>query len=67
MRMGSGEGSTIRNFIVLYRSHNIVRMIRRLRWARHVANTLTGRPKPTGKRLLRRVNGRAILRWTLKK
>ena len=55
MRMGSGEGSTIRNFIVC----NIVRVIksRRLRWAGHVARMeedrsafkiLTG--KPTGKR-----------------
>ena len=34
MRMVSGEGSTMRNFIVLYSSPNIVRVIksRRLRW-----------------------------------
>ena len=39
MRMGSREGFTMRNFIVLYCSPNIVRVIksRRLRWAGHVA------------------------------
>ena len=52
MRMGSGEGSTMRNLLSLYRSPNIVRVIksRRLRWAGHVARMeeiLTG--KPTGK------------------
>ena len=62
MRMGSGEGSTMRNFS-LYRSPNIFRVIksRRLRWAGHVARMeearsaskiLTG--KSTGKRLLGR-------------
>jgi hypothetical protein len=37
--MGNEEGFTIRNFIYLYRSHNLVRVIksRRLRWAGHVA------------------------------
>ena len=63
MRMGSGEGSTMRNFIVLYRSPNIVRKIksRRLRWAEHVAIMEEGKSafkmltdKPTGKRPLRR-------------
>ena len=36
--MGNEEGFTIRNFIYLYRSHNLVRVIksRRLRWAGHV-------------------------------
>ena len=36
--MGSGEGSILRNFIVLCRSPNIVRVIkyRRLRWAGYV-------------------------------
>jgi hypothetical protein len=35
MRMGSGEGSTIEELHSLYRSPNIVRVIkyRRLRWA----------------------------------
>ena len=59
--MGSGEGSTMTNFIVRTVHLNIVRVIksRRLRWAGHVArmekvrsgfNILTG--KPTGRRLL---------------
>jgi hypothetical protein len=45
MRMGSGEGFTMRNLIVLYRSPNVVRMInsRRLRWAGHVARMEEGR------------------------
>ena len=59
MRMGSGEGSTMRNLIVC--SPNIVRMIksRRLRWAEHVARMeesrsafkiLTGKPRgPLGR------------------
>ena len=44
MRMGSGEGSTTRNFIV-YCSPNIVRVIesRRLRRAGHVARMEEGR------------------------
>ena len=66
IRTGSGEGSTMRNFIVCsYRSPNIVRVIksRRLRWAGHVVRMkegrsafkiLTGRPTPTGKRPLER-------------
>ena len=63
MRMGSGEDSTLRNFIVLYRSPNIVRVIksRRLRWAGHVARMEEGRSafkiltgKPIGKRPLER-------------
>ena len=44
--MGSGEGFTIRNFIIyFYRSPNIVRVIksRRLRWAGHVARMEVGR------------------------
>ena len=68
MRMGNGDGFTMWNFIVLYRSLNIVRVIksRRLRWAGHVARMeegwnafkiLTG--KPTGKRPL----GRPRRRW----
>ena len=38
MRIGNGEGSTMRNFIVCT-AHLIVRVIksRRLRWAGHVA------------------------------
>ena len=66
MRMGSGEGSTVRNFMVC--SVHLVRMFksRRLRCAGHVARTeerrsafkiLTG--KPTGKRPL----GRPRSRW----
>ena len=45
MRMGSREGFTMRNFIVLYCSPNIVRVIksRRLRWAGHVARMEEGR------------------------
>ena len=41
--MGSGEGSTIRNFIVC--TVHIVRMIksRRLRWASHLARMEEGR------------------------
>ena len=56
MKMGSGEGSSMRNFIIC-----AVRVIisRRLRWAGHIARMeearsafkiLTG--KPTGRRLL---------------
>ena len=67
MRIGSGEGSTMRNFIVCT-VRLIVRMIksRRLRWAGHVARMeesrsafkmLTG--KPTGRRPL----GRPRRRW----
>ena len=61
--MGSGECSTIKNFLVLYRSPNIVRVIksRRLRWADHVARIEEGRGafyiltgNHTGKRSLRR-------------
>ena len=52
--------STMRNFIVLYRSPNIVRVIksRRLRWAGHIARMEEGRSafkiltgKPTRKTL----------------
>ena len=58
MRLVSGEGSTMRKFII-YRSPNIVRVIksRRLSWAGHVARMEEGRSsfkilirKPTGKR-----------------
>ena len=63
MRMGSGEGSTMK-----YRSPNIVRVIksRRLRWAGHVARMEEGRSafkiltgKPAGKGPL----GRPRHRW----
>ena len=65
IRMGSGEGSTIRNSIVLYRLLNIIWVIKSKRWrlACHVARMeegrsafkiLTGRPTPTGKRQPRR-------------
>jgi hypothetical protein len=59
VRIGSGEGSTTRNFIILYRSPNMVKVIksRRLRWVGHVARMEVGRSafkivsgKPTGKR-----------------
>ena len=62
----------------LYRSLNIIRMIksRRLRWAGHVARVEESRRafniiigKPTGKRLWGGlgVDGRIILEWTLKR
>ena len=59
--MGSGEGSTLRNFIVCT-VHLIVRMIKsRLRWAGHVTRMEKGRSafkiltgNPTGKRPLGR-------------
>ena len=35
MRMGSGEGSTMTKFIVLYHAPNIIKY-RRLRWAGHI-------------------------------
>ena len=63
---GSGEGSTMRNLIVLYNSPNIVRVIKskRLKWAGHVMEEgrsvfkiLTS--TPTGKRPL----GRPRHRW----
>jgi len=45
MRMGSGEGFTMRNFTVYTVPPNIVRVIksRRLRWAVHVARIEEGR------------------------
>ena len=56
IRMGSGKGSTMRNFIVCTMIKS-----RRLRWAGHVARIEEGRSafkiligKPTGKRLLGR-------------
>ena len=61
--MGSGEGSTIRNFVVCTVHPNIVRVIKsiRLRWTGHVARMEEGRSafrifkgKLTGKRLLGR-------------
>jgi hypothetical protein len=60
MRMGNGEGFTIRNFIVCT-VHNIIRVVksRRLRWTGHVARMREGRKafkiltgKPTGKKTL---------------
>ena len=63
--MGSGAGSTMRNFIVCKSSPNIVRVIksRRLRWARHVTRMEEGRSafkiltgKPTGKRQIGRAH-----------
>ena len=67
MRMGSEEGSTMRNFIVCT-VHLIVRVIksRRLRWAENIARMEEGRGafkiltgKSTGKRPL----GRPRRRW----
>ena len=59
MRMGSGEGSTMRNFIVCT-VHRVIKS-RRLRWTGHVARMEEGRSafkiltgKPTGKRTLGR-------------
>ena len=45
MRMGSGKGSTMRNFIVFYHSFNTIVVIksRILKWAEHVARTEKGR------------------------
>ena len=72
MRMGSGESSTMKDLHSLYRSPNIVTVIksRRLRWAGHVARMEECRSafkiligKPSGKRPL----GRTILEWTLKR
>ena len=66
--MGSGKGSTMRNFIIFCRSPNIVTVIksRGLRWAGHVVRLEVGRStfktlpgKPTGKRPL----GRRKHRW----
>ena len=62
-RMGSGDGSTMRNFIVCTVHLNIVRVnkSRRLRWAEHVARVEEDRSafkiltsKPIGKRTLGR-------------
>ena len=72
--MGSGEGSTPRNVIVLYRSPNIVRVIksRRWRWTGHVARMEEGRSafkilmgKPAGG--LGVDWGGTIFEWTLKR
>ena len=59
MRMGSREGSTMRNFIVC--TVHLVIKSRRLRWAEHVARMEEGRSAfkiltgtPTGKRPLGR-------------
>ena len=76
--MGSAEGSSTRNFIVFFRSPNLIRVIksRKSRWAGHVARMEEGRSgfkiltgKPTGKRPLKRpgVDGRTVLEWTLKR
>jgi hypothetical protein len=66
--MGSGECSTIKNFLVLYRSPNIVRGIksRRLRWADHVGRLKEGRSTfkvLTGKPTENRPLGRPRRRW----
>ena len=78
LRMGSGEGFTNEELHNLYRSPNIVRVIksRRLRWAGHVARMQEGRTPftiltgtPTGNRLLGRprLDRRTILELILKK
>ena len=68
--MGSGEGSTVRNFIV----PNTVRVTKSIRliWAGHVTRMEEGRSafkiltgKPRGKRPL--AIPRSILEWILKK
>ena len=64
MRMESGEGSTMRNFIVCT-VHLLVKAINPIRWTGHVVRII-GRSdfkililKPTGKRTL----GRPMRRW----
>ena len=68
MRMVSGDGFTMRNFIVVPFSPNVVRVTksRRSRWTGHVARMEEGRSAfkilkgtPTGKRPL----GRPKRRW----
>ena len=76
IQMGSGEGSSLMNFIVCT-IHLIVRMInsRRLRWVGHVGNMAKGKNaskmstgKPIGNRSLGQgVDGRTILEWILKR
>ena len=66
--MGSGEGSTMRNFIVCTCSPNLVRAIksRRLRWAGHVARMEEGGSVfkiLTGKPTVKRPLGRPRRRW----
>ena len=74
--MGSGEGSKILH--TLYRLSNIARAIkcRILRWAGHVARKEEGRNafkiltgKPTGTKPSGRIgiDGRTVLKWTIKK
>ena len=67
MRMGSGEGSTMRNIIVctVLRIYSVIKS-RRLRWAGYVARMEEGRSAfkiltgiPTGKRSL----GKPRRRW----
>ena len=66
--MGSGEGCTIRNFIVCTVHLNIARVIksRRLRWAGHVARLDEGRSVLkilTGKPIRKRPLGSPRYRW----
>ena len=66
--MGSGEGSTMRNFIVCNCSPNIVRVIksRRLRWDGHVARMEEGRSAfkiLTGNHTEKRPLGKPRRRW----
>ena len=71
MRMGSGEGSTMRNFIVCTIHLIIVRVIksRRLMWARHETRMVEGRSAfkiLTGKKPLRRRRMEDNIRMDLK-
>ena len=61
--MGSGEGSTTRNFS-LYCSSNIVRVIksRRLRWAGHVARMEEGRRLRWAGHIARMEHGRSAFK-----
>ena len=74
MKMGSGEGSTMRNLIV--RTVHLISKSRRLRWAGHVARIeesrsafkiLTGKPTDTDVWGGLNVDGRTILERTLKR
>ena len=71
LRVGSGQGSTMKGFLICNVPPNILRVIeaRKLRWAGHVARMEEGMnafKMLTGKKLLG-VDGRTILERTLKR